>query len=39
MFADNHRLGIFAVGIYFVIGLLLLRGIDIERGRKAALEA
>ena len=30
---------IFAVGIYFVIGLLLLSGIDIERGRKAALNA
>jgi MFS transporter, UMF1 family len=37
MFAGNHRLGIFATGIYFVIGLVLLRGIDIERGRQAAL--
>ena len=37
MFAGNHRLGIFATGIYFVIGLALLRGIDIERGRQAAL--
>jgi UMF1 family MFS transporter len=37
MFAGNHRLGIFATGIYFVIGLILLRGIDIERGREAAL--
>jgi len=37
MFAGNHRLGIFATGIYFVIGLFLLRGIDIERGRQAAL--
>jgi MFS transporter, UMF1 family len=37
MFAGNHRLGIFATGIYFVIGLILLRGIDIERGRQAAL--
>jgi MFS transporter, UMF1 family len=37
IFAGNHRLGIFATGVYFVIGLVLLRGIDIERGRKAAL--
>jgi len=36
-FEGNHRLGIFAVGVYFVIGLVLLIGIDIERGRKAAL--
>jgi MFS transporter, UMF1 family len=37
IFAGNHRLGIFATGIYFVIGLLLLRRIDVERGRAAAL--
>jgi UMF1 family MFS transporter len=37
IFAGNHRLGIFATGVYFVIGLVLLRGIDIERGRAAAL--
>ncbi|HEU5178602.1 MAG TPA: MFS transporter [Burkholderiales bacterium] len=37
MFAGNHRLAIFATGIYFVIGLVLLRGIDVERGRQAAL--
>jgi MFS transporter, UMF1 family len=37
IFAGNHRLGIFATGIYFIIGLVLLRGIDIERGRSAAL--
>jgi UMF1 family MFS transporter len=36
-FSGNHRLGIFATGIYFVIGLLLLGGIDVERGRRAAL--
>ncbi len=35
--AGNHRLAIFAVGAYFVIGLALLKGIDIERGRRAAL--
>ncbi|HKU47538.1 MAG TPA: MFS transporter [Burkholderiales bacterium] len=38
IFAGNHRLGIFATGIYFVVGLILLAGIDVERGRKAALE-
>jgi len=39
IFAGNHRLGIFAVGLYFVIGLILLSGIDVERGRAAALKA
>src|ERR1044072_1833186 len=33
IFAGNHRLGIFATGVYFVVGLALLAGIDIERGR------
>ena len=37
IFAGNHRLGILATGVYFVIGIVLLRGIDMERGRKAAL--
>jgi UMF1 family MFS transporter len=37
IFAGNHRLGIFATGIYFVIGLVLLKGIHVERGRQAAL--
>jgi len=37
IFEGNHRLGILAVGVYFVIGLILLIGIDVERGRKAAL--
>jgi len=37
IFAGNHRLGIFVTGIYFVIGLLLLKTIDVERGRRAAL--
>jgi len=39
MFAGNHRLGIFAVGVYFVIGLALLAGVNVERGREAALRA
>lgn len=39
IFAGNHRLGIFAVGIYFVVGLALLAGIDVQRGREAALKS
>ena len=37
LFAGNHRLAIFATGIYFVIGLLVLKEIDVERGRRQAL--
>src|SRR5260221_2362847 len=37
LFAGNHRLGILTTGVYFVIGLVLLLGIDVERGRRAAL--
>lgn len=37
IFVGDHRLGILAVGAYFVIGLVLLAGIDVERGRQAAL--
>ncbi len=39
VFEGNHRLGILAVGAYFVVGLILLIGIDVERGRRAALQA
>jgi MFS transporter, UMF1 family len=38
IFEGEHRLGILAVGAYFVIGLVLLSGIDVERGRRAALQ-
>ncbi len=38
LFHGNHRLGILAVGAYFVVGLALLAGLDVERGRRAALE-
>jgi UMF1 family MFS transporter len=38
-FAGNHRLGIFATGIYFVVGLIVLKGIDVERGRRQALNS
>ncbi|MCP5144246.1 MAG: MFS transporter [Gammaproteobacteria bacterium] len=37
LFAGNHRLGMFAVGSYFVIGLLLLTKVDVRRGRANAL--
>ena len=37
IFAGNHRLGILTTGLYFVIGLFLLKNIDVERGRSAAL--
>jgi UMF1 family MFS transporter len=32
----NHRLAILVTGGFFVLGLLLLRGIDVERGRRFA---
>jgi UMF1 family MFS transporter len=35
----DHRLAILATGLYFVVGLLILRGVDAERGRRAALES
>ena len=38
MFAGNHRLAILATGAYFVVGLLLLWKVDVQRGRRAALE-
>jgi UMF1 family MFS transporter len=37
IFAGNHRLGILVTGVYFVVGIVLLRRIDMERGRAAAL--
>jgi UMF1 family MFS transporter len=36
--AGDHRLAILITGSYFVAGLLLLSGIDAERGRRAAQE-
>jgi UMF1 family MFS transporter len=36
MTAGNHRLAILVTGGFFVLGLLLLRGLDVERGRAAA---
>lgn len=37
--SGNHRLAILCTGLFFVIGLLILRGINIDRGRQAALAA
>jgi UMF1 family MFS transporter len=34
--AGNHRLAILATGSFFVLGLVLLRSIDVERGHAAA---
>jgi UMF1 family MFS transporter len=39
IFEGNHRLGILAVGAYFIVGLALLGGLDVERGRRAATGA
>jgi len=36
-FGGSHRLALFVTGLYFVIGLALLRRIDVNRGRAAAL--
>ena len=38
-FAGNHRLAILATGLYFVVGLLLLKSVDVRRGREAALSS
>lgn len=39
MSGGNHRLAILITGSFFVVGLLILRGIDAERGHRAALAA
>jgi MFS transporter, UMF1 family len=33
----DHRLAILVTGVFFVAGLALLAGVDVERGRRAAL--
>ncbi|MBI2508796.1 MAG: MFS transporter, partial [Betaproteobacteria bacterium] len=35
----NHRLAILATGLFFVIGLALLAGLNVARGRAAALQS
>jgi UMF1 family MFS transporter len=34
--AGNHRLAILSTGLFFVVGWVLLRNVDVERGRAAA---
>ena len=36
---NNYRLGMMITGGFFVVGLLIIASINIERGRRAALEA
>jgi UMF1 family MFS transporter len=35
----NHRFAMLVTGIFFVIGMGILAGLDVARGRRAALEA
>ena len=35
----NHRQAILFTGAYFVIGLLLISGVDVARGRRSALRS
>jgi UMF1 family MFS transporter len=37
--AGDHRLAILVTGGYFVIGLAILAGVDVERGRRAASDS
>ena len=39
IFAGDHRTAIMVLGVYFAIGLAILRGVDMGRGRAAALGA
>jgi UMF1 family MFS transporter len=38
IFAGDHRTAIMVLGVYFAIGLVILRGVDMSRGRAAALQ-
>jgi len=38
MSLGNHRLAMLITGAFFAAGLLMLRGIDVRRGRRAALK-
>ena len=35
---NNYRLGMMITGGFFVVGLLLIASINVDRGRRAALE-
>ena len=37
VFTGNHRLAMLGTGAFFVFGLLVVRGVDVERGRRVAL--
>ncbi len=37
--SGNHRLAILASGSFFVLGLAILLGVDVRRGRQAALQS
>lgn len=39
VFAGNHRAALMFLGVYFIVGLLLLRGVDMRRGADAARAA
>jgi UMF1 family MFS transporter len=36
LFAGNHRIAIVSTGLFFVVGLVLLRNVNVERGTAAA---
>ena len=38
-FLGDHRTAIMVLGVYFAVGLAILRGVDLRRGRAAALGA
>jgi UMF1 family MFS transporter len=37
MTGGNHRLAMLATGVFFVVGIAILSGLDVRRGRSAAL--
>ena len=37
--SGNHRLGILVTGLFFIVGLIILRPLQIERGQACALSA
>ena len=36
VFTGNHRLAMLCTGVFFVFGLVVVRGVDVDRGRRAA---
>jgi MFS transporter, UMF1 family len=37
--AGNHRLAIVSTGLFFLVGIVVLRGVDVARGQAAAAQA